>query len=445
MPSGWKTQTSNRCGGGVCVLEDCEFCGTDIQVGENIDSYYCTATGFKTSCENDLDCADQSECTVDKCLIGSPDADSFGCVRELRGCGEECDGGICDGEGVCISRKQLGESCLCEVCATGLYCNVETTTGVCAIQSSCGNGDCDQGECLTCPDDCSLGTCSGNNVCDTLVGENCLNSPDCKCKSGRCDPLSEGAEENGCVVSACGDGICLPTECTSCSLDCQPKNCLNSKCDIDIGENCENSKDCICDIEIELESDEIEIEPNVKNIMTFTIKNTGNSRQQYTIYLGDGSVYTSWRKVTVDLSPGQESLQQVEIWSMDVGSHTLDMNITSGSIEFEKSVDIEVPAPGAVETTFEVVTVIAHVMSLWEFLLILIGLGATVKYLYWRFKSPDIVVPHDEPGLNSHFHNRFKFPHPNYQQYYKQHQPKQLQRMGQGRAQVGYPNLSQNQ
>lgn len=342
-----------------------------------------------------------------------------------------------------MQPKQVGETCSCEVCATGLYCELSAenkTLGMCAIQKTCGNKECDPGECLTCPKDCSLGTCTGNDECDTAVGENCLNTPDCKCKSGKCNPLSEGAGADGCLVSACGDGVCLPTECSSCSLDCKPKNCLNGECDIGIGENCENSKDCICDIELDFGSKEIIVKPNTKNMVSFNIKNTGNSRQQYTLTIGNGEVYTSWKKATVDLSPGQELPQQIEIWSNEVGSHELQLNITSGKISFDKKILIDVPAPDVAETTSGALEAVFKFKEFWELPAFIISVYAVLRYLYWRFKSPQLVVRHDEQSPNSRFHTRFQYPHPNYQQYYQQYSQPTYRR-----AQAWYPNLSQNQ
>ncbi len=69
---------------------------------------------------------------------------------------------------------------------------------------SCGNNVCDAGECSSCPVDCKLTECKGNGVCDSEVGENCLNTP----------------EDCGFCVS-CGDGICNGEEtCSNCEKDC---------------------------------------------------------------------------------------------------------------------------------------------------------------------------------------------------------------------------------
>ena len=47
-------------------------------------------------------------------------------------------------------------------------------------------------------------------------------------------------------LSICGDGRCDKNECNSCLKDCTFRNCADSSCQILIGENCKNSKDCAC-------------------------------------------------------------------------------------------------------------------------------------------------------------------------------------------------------
>ncbi|MHA1784471.1 MAG: transglutaminase domain-containing protein [Candidatus Helarchaeota archaeon] len=51
---------------------------------------------------------------------------------------------------------------------------------------------------------------------------------------------------NFSIISICGDKRCDPVECSSCKNDCSPDLCLNGVCDVGIGENCKNSRDCSC-------------------------------------------------------------------------------------------------------------------------------------------------------------------------------------------------------
>jgi len=48
------------------------------------------------------------------------------------------------------------------------------------------------------------------------------------------------------VISICGDNRCDSKECSFCKADCSANTCTNGVCDLAIGENCQNSKDCFC-------------------------------------------------------------------------------------------------------------------------------------------------------------------------------------------------------
>lgn len=51
------------------------------------------------------------------------------------------------------------------------------------------------------------------------------------------------------IISLCGDGRCAFYECSNCVSDCIPEKCFNDMCDVEIGENCENSPDCLCKVD----------------------------------------------------------------------------------------------------------------------------------------------------------------------------------------------------
>ena len=93
----------------------------------------------------------------------------------------------------------------------------------------CGDGYCGlgQGECGICPEDCRLEECSGNQRCDTEVGENCDTLPEeCGClPSETCIPIRTRSRGMGCYNVTCGDGNCDPGENkTSCFPDCGCKS-----------------------------------------------------------------------------------------------------------------------------------------------------------------------------------------------------------------------------
>ncbi len=50
------------------------------------------------------------------------------------------------------------------------------------------------------------------------------------------------------VFSVCGDIYCTAKECNSGCKDCSPNDCLDRICQPQVKENCNNSEDCLCDI-----------------------------------------------------------------------------------------------------------------------------------------------------------------------------------------------------
>lgn len=418
--NGWVKTPVDGCGGGYCVptttVPKCVRCGDQVKVGQPFEgillsganvSVYCSPSGFLSACEDDLDCDDLRECTNDKCAgVGATGADTVGCKHELRECGSVCSQGVCDVQGNCTERKQVGESCIsgCETCAVGLGCK----DGLCSVLPGCGNGVCDAGECSTCDKDCGLEQCKGDGLCSPLVGENCENSKDCECKVGTCDPKNPAANKEGCVVSACGDGKCRAAECSFCTEDCKPASCTgNGVCDIGIGENCGNSADCFCKSDLAVPG-EVEVQRGSKKVVSFTVKNDGNSKEKYVIEL-KGSLNTNWEKTTIELDPGQESLQQVEVWSDQAGYHFLNVTVSNGK-KISKSISLTIPQPGAFEAATETMTPVFNVMKWYSLIVLIIGGISAWRYLGYRFGQKHLVVPLDEK--TNYFHNRFYVAHP---------------------------------
>jgi hypothetical protein len=193
-------------------------------------------------------------------------------------------------------------------------------------------------------------------------------------------------------------------------------------------------------VELEYDVNQFTLKPNTKQTATFTIKNTGNSRQQYTITIPETSaVFTSWKKASVDLGPGQESLQQIEIWSGEIGAHIVQLNITTGNLNFQKAVMIEVPEPDAAERTSWVVEAVLTFKEYWELPAFLISFLACLRYVYHRFSSPKLMITSNRPDYQGHFYNRSAYPHPSYQAYYPRPATSALPQQGEQRAQAWYP------
>jgi hypothetical protein len=288
---------------------------------------------------------------------------------------------------------------------------------------------CDAGECATCDEDCGLEQCEGDESCSPLVGENCENSVDCECKAGSCDPANPVANKEGCVVSACGDGKCRNAECSFCTEDCKPTSCIgNGVCDIAIDENCGNSADCFCRSDLAVPG-EVEIQRGSKKLVSFTIKNDGNSKEKYVVEL-KGSLNMNWKKVTVELNPGEESLQQVEVWSDQAGYHFLNVTVNDGK-KISKSISLLIPQPGAFQAATETMTPVFNVMNWYSLITVIIGCVFALRYLGYRFSQKHLVIPLDEK--TSHFHNRFYAAHP--QSYHAQQYARQ--QVVQAQAPVG--------
>lgn len=276
--NGWTPTQEQFCQGlsGLCLNETCKLCGTDYQVGEPVGGYLCTSSGiFSSGCITDSDCLSTNECRAGTCVAGS-------CVYESLKCGTPCSSGICDGSGTCLSTSGEGESCACnEVCSTGLYCG----QGGCKVSETCGDSVCQVGECSACPDDCSTADCAGDGSCSYELGETCANSEDCSCGGKYCDTSSAFADVWGCVASACGNGICEAGECSYCMSDCSVAQCSgNGKCDVILGETCDNSVDCSCQVKVNVDAVPV-LRLGESGRLKMTVENQGNAPMVFNLDL----------------------------------------------------------------------------------------------------------------------------------------------------------------
>lgn len=117
--------------------------------------------------------------------------------------------------------------------------------------SYCGDGHCDPGESITCPDDCDdpTGTCNDDDVVDEAAGEEC-----------DAQYYSDGTLQSG------NDSACASDEwCVDC--DCQLIDPgTGGGCDVSLGDECEINSDCEtgeicntgceCELSVECELDD---------------------------------------------------------------------------------------------------------------------------------------------------------------------------------------------
>ncbi len=234
---------------GTCVatpVTDGTACGADdpCLTGKVCDNGACVGG-------NATDCDDGNGCTLDLCVAGS------GCEYQPAS-GQPCDDGDeCTGDDLCEFTDCIGATILC-VCGDG-FCSVAEQQGCfctedCGNCAQCGDGSCDPGEEVDCPQDCSVcgdGVCAadespascpadcdgggggggcGDGFCDAAALEALTCPQDC-CGDGVCDPFGEVLI---CPADCCGDGACdaLFEDINTCPEDCGPQNdCGNGICE----------------------------------------------------------------------------------------------------------------------------------------------------------------------------------------------------------------------
>jgi hypothetical protein len=220
------------CGDNHC--DDGEWCDTcPADCGE------CTVCG-NDECEQGLPVESPVSCPEDcgpcgdgVCKKSELEVDNF-CITD---CGFACGDGICN---VTESAVVEGEQDYCPVdcglCYDGICGYKELTDPELAdckdadCSTTCGNGECSQGEDWdTCPVDCLI---CGDGICGKwgAVLEACPADCDKPCGDGLC---SNGETADSCPADCgpCGDGICSIPEMTygGCNVDCPP-DCGNGEC-----------------------------------------------------------------------------------------------------------------------------------------------------------------------------------------------------------------------
>lgn len=160
---------------------------------------------------------------VSTCLADSDCVKAIGCITGCKG-DNTCMLGCGTGLSGSAQQALLGAA----QCGMQKGC-IDLGGGGGGGGNKCGDGTCDLGEQLTCPQDCP-NPC-GNGTCD--LGEQFLCPQDCpgggggggaSCGDGTCDAPAENPFTcaQDCKAPQCGDGVCdLPFETTlTCAADC---------------------------------------------------------------------------------------------------------------------------------------------------------------------------------------------------------------------------------
>ena len=372
---------------GICANETCQICGTDVTSGQKLEGYLCTSAGlFNAGCLADNDCPVTGECSIAKCEAGS-------CVYESEACGVPCSSGVCDGSGNCGSLGVGSTTCYCPgMCSEGFYCEQNS----CKVAESCGDGVCQTGECSACPQDCSTSECTGDAICSYNLGENCDNSDDCVCGGRYCNPFSDDADVWGCVATACGNGICEPSECSFCADDCTGDSYCrrNGRCDIILGETCDNSPDCTCQINITTETVPVLRVGEPRTIRVY-LENNGNAPVVLDLDIIAEGVEVGGGNQKVYLSPNEKKNIFLEVTPQVTGETRLTVLAKSSSGESFEAGEVKVHVKSQTPwENFMTWFKSTPFYSVYESLDVVLGIGAA---LFAFFK---IFVPHNKGYRN---------------------------------------------
>ncbi len=361
---------------GCCGAEECwngQGCITTGVYG----SFVCTAGTWVENTGNEAEGETQGSSSEEGAIPGNVTQQENPCIDAP--CGAPCPGGVCNGLGACVPLADKGEACYCSgMCREGLICG---KGGVCVEASAvCGNGVCEEGECSTgCKADCSLEDCIGNGACDVAIGENCMNSIDCRCPGKMlCKPESINANAWGCVAVFCGNGVCEEGECsTGCKADCSLEDCIgNGACDVAIGENCMNSPDCKCTFDAEVIGPK-ELVEGIPAKIELRIKNTGEAQAIVRPILSCAGCDLSYDNTSFYLMPGEEKVIEATVLpkasSIDLGINVAYSNRTLGV----KAVTLQARKPTPLELFTQVVeSPISFILDAWD----LIAAGIAVIF-----------------------------------------------------------------
>jgi hypothetical protein len=195
-----------------------------------------------------LDCSDLDSA----CRVGICNGDSGGCeavpVEEPTECN---DGDLCTGGDECDDGECVGTPRDCSdldgECVEGA-CNPDT--GSCVGRQLDDGEPCNDGQLCTTGDVCGDGTCAGEEKDCSASGGNCLVG-DCNPDTGQCvgDPVDDGTpcnDGNGCT----GDDECTDGQCAGDPIVCDPSPdpCKVSFCNANLGacdvSNADNGTTC---------------------------------------------------------------------------------------------------------------------------------------------------------------------------------------------------------
>lgn len=341
----WSCREEQTCVGGICVNPE--------QVPERVSG------ALREACD------DGRPCTID---VGFKPA----CEHIPADCGYSCGPGkVCDGDGGCVSLVKEREPCGCpSMCAEGLKC----ASDVCArASSSCGDMECNPGECHSCPEDCTLESCAGNEVCDSRIGEDCATTPgDCLCAPGFvCRPSDEGTLRDGCRKVTCGDGWCDPPEtAVDCCIDCpcSPDSlcdnhtqtcvlvCGNGRCDPGECDTCPGDctcSECRCEAEIIIK-EEIEMKEGVMRVLTVGVRNTGHLNETFQVSVDVPFMPGLPHEHSLTLEPDGGDSVNIMLRPRRAGRFRITVRVTpeGAGRTTERTVSVQVKARGFVERVF---------------------------------------------------------------------------------------------
>lgn len=243
---------SNPCTVGSCDADDgCSFeglaDGSDCRNSANTPGT-CQDGDCQVECEEDADCDDGVECTVDSCDPATatcrnpmPDDgacdDSNDCTVDSCDATDGCGNAMVDNGTACVDEMDVEGQCLDSACVTDCQTQEDCDDGVDCTTDACNSTT---GECVNTPNNgaCLDAFACTNNVCDPTIG--CQALPDdtaCNdglpCTTDTCDASS------GCV-STPDDTVC--DDAVACTGDvCDRVNgCVNAPNEA----LCDDNNDC---------------------------------------------------------------------------------------------------------------------------------------------------------------------------------------------------------
>jgi len=178
------------------------------------------------ACEEDSDCDDGIECTVDRCKDSA-------CRNDPWPLGSPCSGGLCSGKADrdscvrCVDDKSVGfdfgctpELPVCDTTQSPAVCAGCNSSKDCDDENECTSESCEDGVCerQTLPSGatCSLGYCNGISGAEFCVPRHCQTAADCD-------------DHAACTEDACEDGYCAFTtddsQCPDSGDVCNPNVC----------------------------------------------------------------------------------------------------------------------------------------------------------------------------------------------------------------------------